>query len=212
MKTKLLFSAIAILTALFISSCGGGSGAGFSSGSNDYLNNLPSIANHYTQEIEAKEKEIHDNTNMENAFKLEKELDLLKEEWATKIKESSTSNPITKTLPFDALADAPYTINQITVDHANKANLAIKFDITINQDIKNDYGAIEKTLFIYFLALDKSGNEIPKVISVGVNSNRSELKVGTAGILTAILTPLANLEDFAKIKIITKEEYDQKKK
>jgi hypothetical protein len=211
MKTKLLFFAITLMMAIFISSCGG-SGTGFSSSSNDYLNYLPSIAKKYEMQIEAKKKAIHDNTSIEDAFKLEKELDLLKEEWAAKIKESSISNPVSKALPFDALADAPYTINKISVDHANKSNLAIKFDVTVNQDIKNEYGGFEKTLFVYFLALDKSGNEIPKVISVGVSSNRTELKAGTACNLSATLSPLANLEDFAKLKMITREEYDQKKK
>ncbi len=211
METKLFSSLMAASMAVIISGCGG-SGGGFTSSSDDYLNYLPSIAKNYEQKIEEKEKEIHGNTSLENAFKLEKELDLLKEEWVTKIKESSASNPITKPLPFDALPDAPYTINQITLDHANKSNLAIKFDVTVNQDMKNQYGGFEKTLFVYFLALDKSGNEIPKVMSVGVNSNRDEFKAGMACILSAILTPLANLEDFAKLEMISKEEYDQKKK
>ena len=89
---------MAISMAVIISGCGG-SGVGLSFSSNDFLNYLPSIAKSYELKIEEKEKEIHNNTSLENAFKLEKELDLLKEEWVTKIKESSTSNPITKPLP-----------------------------------------------------------------------------------------------------------------
>jgi len=214
MKTKLFNSVIALLAAILISSCGG-SGAGFSSSSNEYLNYLPSIAKDYTQKIEDKEKAIHENTSLDNAFKLEKELDLLKEEWAAKIKESNTANPLTKPLPFDALPDMPYTINKIRIDNDKvyKANITMVFDVIINKDIKNTYGSFEKSMFVYYTALDKKGDEIPRTASVAAAySNRAELKAGVNLNLSAQLSPLANLEDFAKIKIITKEEYDESKK
>ncbi len=213
MKTKLFNSLITACAAALIYSCGG-SGGGFSSSSNDYLNYLPSIANNYEQQIEAKKKAIHDNTSIEDAFKLDKELDLLKEEWDAKIKESNISDPITKPLPFEALPDMPYTINQVTIDKEKvyKANITMNFDVTIKQDIKNEYGNFVKTLFVYYTAMDKSGTLIPGVVSVGMNMKPEELKAGLKCLVSAQLGPLAKLEDFAKIKIITNEEYKTLKK
>lgn len=211
MKTNLKTCVLIAFVAILISGCGG-SGGGLSSVNNDYLNNLPSIAKDYTSKVDAKEEAIHKNTSMEDAFKLEKELDLLKEEWAAKIKETFAKNPVSKPLPFDALADTPYKVNQITVKTANKSNLSLEFDITVNQDIKNEYGSFEKTVFLYFTAMDKQGNEIPETTSVAVNYKREEMKSGLKFTASGQLGPLANLENFAKLKLISKEVYEEKQK
>jgi hypothetical protein len=211
MKTNLKTCVFITFVAILISGCGG-SGGGLSSVNNDFLNNLPSIAKDYEAKVEAKEEAIHKNTSIEDAFKLEKELDLLKEEWAAKIKETAAAKPITKPLPFDALADMPYTVNQVTVKTANKSNLSLEFDITVNQDIKSKYGSFEKNLFIYFTAVDKQGNEIPKTTSVAVNYDRGEMKAGLNLKASGQLGPLANLENFAKLKLISKEAYDENQK
>ena len=213
MKTKIISLAIVASFALFFAGCGG-SGIGKSSVNNEFLNKLPSIANEYDQQIVAKEKEIHECTDMNKAFKLEKELDLLKEEWATKIKESNSANPITRPLPFEALAGATYQVKQITIDPGKvyKSNVTMNFDVTIPQDIKNEFGGYEKNLFIFFLALDKAGKEIPGVVSVATNYNRNELKAGTKLQVFGQLGPLSKLETFARLRLLNKEEYDQKKK
>ncbi|HPT14679.1 MAG TPA: hypothetical protein PK796_07830 [Bacteroidales bacterium] len=211
MKTKLISLSIAIFFAMLITGCGG---AGSSSVNNEILNKLPSIAKDYDGRIKAKEKEINECTDMEKVFKLEKEVKLLKEEWETKIKESNASNPVNKSVPYDALADAPFQVSQVTIDPAKvyKSNVTLVFDVSIPTDIKNEYGMIEKNLFIYYLALDKSGNEIPGVVSVAASTNRVELKSGTKPVVTGQLGPLSKLENFARLKLISREEYDQKKK
>ncbi len=213
MKTKMIIFGCLAFYIVFLTGCGG-SGIGINSVNNEYLNKLPSIAKEYNDKIEAKEKEIHECTDMNDAFKLEKELSLLKEEWEVKIKESNAENPITKPLPFESMANLPYKVNQITVesDKVYKANMTIKFDVALNQDIKNKWNGFEKYLFIYFLALDQDGKEIPGVISVAMNSGREELKSGFACVVSGQLGPLAKLEHFAKLKLISKEEYDKKKK
>ncbi len=211
MKTNLKTFLLVAFISLLLVSCGG-SGGGITSVSNEYLNNLPSIAKDYATQVNTKEEAIHKNTSMEDAFKLEKELDLLKEEWAAKIKENAAANPITKPLPFEALPGMLYTVNQITVKTANKSNLSLEFDVTVNQDIKNEYGSFEKSLFIYFTAIDQQGNEIPKTTSVAVNYKREEMKSGLKFTSSGQLGPLANLENFAKLKLISKEVYEEKQK
>jgi len=211
MKTNLANYVLLTFVAMLISGCDG-SGGGISSVSNDYLNNLPSIAKDYEANVEAKEEAIHKNTSMEDAFKLEKELDLLKEEWAAKIKESATANPLIKPLPFDTLGGMPYTVNQILVKTVNKSNLSLEFELTVNQDIKSKYGIIGKTVFIYYTAMDKQGNEIPKSTSVAVNYKREEMRAGLKFTASGQLGPLANLENFAKLKLISKEAFEENQK
>lgn len=212
MKTKLSIAVLVLVSMMLLTSCGGSViGTGYSG--NEYLNQLPSIAKDYEIKIAAKEKEIHDCTDMDEAFKLEKELDLLKEDWDAKIKESHAANPVYKSLPFEELANAPYKVTglQVEQDKVYKSNVTIKFDITIPRDIKNEYGSFEKNLFIFFQALDKAGNEIPEVISVATNATRNELKAGSTLVVTGQLGPLAKLGDFAMLRLISREDYDKKK-
>ena len=57
---------------------------------------------------------------MEKAFKLQKEAELLEEEWETKVDEYVAANPLDKALPFEALEGSPYTIKEITVNKASQ--------------------------------------------------------------------------------------------
>lgn len=206
MKTKLLNLSILSLIIILIAACGGGGGTK----NNEYLNALPSTAKKYSKNYQEKEVKLKECTDLKKAFKYEKELKNYKKEWEEKIIEINEANPITKPLPFEALAEAPYTISEINVNKVYKDNLNIKFSIKINQDIKNKYGGIEKTLFVYYKALDKDGNCIPKSKTVATNFKRIELKAGTDYEAFGSLKPLQELENFAKIKIITKEEYNIK--
>lgn len=213
MKTKLSIAVLVLVSMMLLTSCGdSGIGTGYTG--NEYLNQLPSIAKDYGLKIEAKEKEIHACTDMDDAFKLEKELELLKEEWGAKIKESHTANPVYKPLPFEEMANAPYKVRglQVEQDKVYKSNVTIKFDIMIPRDIKDEYGSFEKNLFVFFQALDKAGNEIPEVISVATNSIRNELRAGTTLVVTGQLGPLAKLEDFARLRLISREEYEKRRK
>lgn len=207
MKTKLLNLSILSSIIILIAACGGG----LSTKNNEYLNALPSIAKKYSKEYQEKKIKLKECTDIKKAFKYEKELKNIEAEWKTKIKESNEANPITKPLPFEALAEAPYTISEVNVNKVYKDNLNIKFSIKINEDIKNKYGGIKKNLFVYYKALDKDGNDIPNTKTVATNFKGTKLLAGTDYEAFGSLKSLANLENFAKIKIITKEEYKNKK-
>jgi len=114
---------------------------------------------------------------MNDAFKLGKELKLLEEEEKTKMKEYVSANSFNKPLPFKALDSSvdssAYTIKKITINNAS--NLNIKFSVTINEDIKNKWGGIEKNLFLYYKALDSQGKDIENSKTVAANFARKEL-------------------------------------
>jgi hypothetical protein len=180
---------------------------------NAYLNCLPSIAKKYTLMCNAKEEELNKCIDIQEAYRLDKELSLIKKEWNTKIKESSTSNPITKSLPYISQADANYIVNQITVvpDKVCKSHITIQFDITITKDIKNDYGGFQKSLFIYYQAVDNKGKAIPQTSSLGTNFKQAELKTGFTFSISGQLGPLAKLQNFKAIKLISEKEFNKSK-
>jgi hypothetical protein len=161
----------------------------------------------------AKEEELNKCIDILEAYRLDKELNLIKKEWNTRIKESNTSNPITKSLPYIALSDADYTINKITVIpyKVYSTHITIQFDITISKDIKNDYGGFQNSLFIYYQAIDKKGNAIPKTTSLATNFNENKLITGFTFSISGQLGPLAELENFKIIKLISQKEYNKSK-
>jgi hypothetical protein len=208
MKNYLISFSVIITLLFFLQSCGGEA----STVDNQYLGKLPSLEKDYYNQMEEKEKEIKECTDMEEAFTLTKEKKLLKEELQNSIEEYISANPISNSLPFQALSETQYTIKDVVVNKASAGNLNLKFLVTINEDMKNKYGGMEKTLFIYFKAQDSKGNDIPKTITVATNFKTQELKAGLEyeAFGTWQNKSTRNLEDFAKIIEIDRAEYDKK--
>jgi len=208
MKKSYLVLIVCSVSMVLFTACGSGSGT-----SNEYLGDIPSLEKDYYNQMQEKEQELKECTDMEKAFELAKEKDLLKEEWDTKIKESFTNKPLTKAPPFEGLDTKDFTINEIKVESATRGHMGLKFYITINTDMKNEYGNLKKDVIIYFKALDKDGKEIEESATVAVVFNREEMKAGKTIEASATWQSKAiqNMENFAKIQIITKEEYDTKK-
>ena len=209
MKTNKLFLLGFVVSVFFLIGCGDN---GPSTRNNEYLGELPSLEKQYAFKIEEKTKALKENTDLETNFKLAKELELLKEERKTKIAEYATANPITKPLPFEALKGMPYTIKDVTVDKVSAGSLSIKFAIKLNEDIKNRYGGFEKYLFFYYKAVDAQGKEIQKSKTVATSFQRQPLKAGLEYDASGIWQTKAvqNMEDFAKVVEITKDEYSKK--
>ena len=208
MKKNILTLFVSSLLAFLLVSCGNEP----SNQNNEFLGEIPSIEKYYHTEMEAKEKEMEESTDMEESFALSKEIKLLKKELNTKVEEYAAANPLSKPLPFEALDGMPYTVNKVIVNKAQAGNLNIKFLITINEDMKNKYGGIEKSMFTYYKAVDSEGKEIPNSVTVATNFKRTPLEAGLEYEVFGSWQSDAtmNMEDFAKIVQITKEEYDQK--
>lgn len=194
--------------ALMLGSCGSEPGTT----NNKYFGEFPSMEKNYVMKIEEKEKEIKECTDMEKAFELSKELELLEDERKSEIKKYVEANPMTEELPFEALDGTPYTIEKVTVNKASAGNLNIKFSLTINEDIKNKYGSTKKNLFVYYKGIDSQGKDIDGSKTVATNFSRqaltSGLKYEAFGSWQSKAT--VNMEDFAKVVEITKEEYENK--
>lgn len=207
------FKFITIFTVLLLGlpmiSCTGESGA-----DNQFLGKFPAIAQKYDQLIEAKKEEARTNTNMDDAFKMAKEEQLLKDEKKAKIEEYLQNNPLQgKVLPFQPLPGTHYTVDQVVINLAQPGNLNLKFTATINEVKKSKYGSVSRRLRIYYKAVDAAGNEISNTKTVAINTQSPRkiepgTKIESYGSWTG--SKLAQLSDFAKVVEITQEEYKAK--
>ena len=199
---KLIISALA-MAVLLLTSCSGGGGVS----NNEFLGEFPSMTKNYQQQIDQKEKAVKECTDRDEAFKLGKELNLLKDKSKEKIQEYLDAKQLKGTeLPVNTISGLPYTINKAEINIVKPGKLIVKFTININEDIKTS------PLFVYYKALDSKGNEIP-----GSKTNavvlKDKFKTGTVyeasggGWYSSVI---ANLEDFGKIQQITKEEFNKK--
>lgn len=194
---------IFVAAAILFCSCGGNDS---SYKKNDFLGEIPSIVKNNISKVEEKEKDIKECTNMDEAFKLNKELKLLKEENKEKIlKYLTSSNICGKDIPFEAIDVELFKLNQVLLDTVfTNGRVQFKFITTIKDEVSPQ----RFTPLVYFKALDKQGNEIAGGKSVAAGS-RLDIKPGATVSATGILEGQL-LEDFAKIVQITKEEYDKK--
>lgn len=207
MNLKIRTSILLFVGCLIASSCGGG----MKTVKNEFLGEIPSIEKHYAEKVAKKEKDLKECKDMQKAFKLSKEVDLLKDEWKLKIEESFKAGLPAKSLPFESMGNKAYSVDMVTVSSATKGNLSLKFAVTIKEDLKNEWDITVKDLFIYFKAVDKAGNDIEGSKTVAVNMGRTEMKAGATAELSGVWQSKAiiNMEQFAAVKEITKEEYEK---
>jgi len=197
---------LAIFTSIFLFiSCGGGSD---SITTNEYLGDLPSIANNYLTKIDAKKEEVKQSTDMDKAFKLDKEYKLLKEEAENSVKDYIANNP-TNNLPFEQKGDDPFTITDVSISQKYNSTpkiLGLIAKVTITEDVS-------KTMFLYIKAIDKDGNQINKkmgVLATGMFSKKS-FKVNQEVELTGGIERTADLVNFEKFVFVSREEYNKSK-
>jgi hypothetical protein len=196
-----------IVAGIFVISCG----KGMKTVKNEFLGEIPSIEKHYAEKVAKKEQDMKESKDIQKAFKLSKEVDELKEEWKQKIEEAFKAGLPAKSLPFEGLGNTSYSVDMVTVSSITKGNISLGFAVTIKEDLKNEWGITVKDLFIYFKAVDKAGNDIEGSKTVAVNMGRTEMIAGATAELSGVWQSKAivNLENFATIKEITKEEYEK---
>jgi hypothetical protein len=179
-------------------SCGGG---GDSIVTNAHLGDLPSIAKNYVDKLEAKEQELKVNTNLEKAFTIAKEGELLEEEAEKTIEEHLANNPIVN-IPFEMVGDYPFTINDISVKNSSDSRINFNIKAVITEDVG-------KNLFVYIRALDKEGNQLTKKNGVMMEkAARRSFKANEEVDFVGSLDGPADLVNFDKLVLISKESYN----
>lgn len=196
--------------ALLLQSCGG------QVSSNEYLGELPGIAQKYSQEIEDLKTELKASTDIQKSYSLDKEIDNLKDEAEKEIKDYLTNHPITN-IPFEQKADYNFTIKEISA-HPTYPTSTSRFQllakVTINKDIVNDWGnppSFARNFFAYAIAVDKDGKSLTKKPGVFMNATQSPFKAGMEAEIYGSLDGPADMVNFAKFVFISKDEYDKMK-
>lgn len=146
---------------------------------------------------------------MQKAFKLGKEADLLKQEWDAKIEASLKAHPLNAPLPFEPMKDQPFTVSRISFKNVNWMGFGFSLFLKVETDVKFE----DKDIFLYYLAVDKDGKDIQgtKTRSLIRQDYGKDLKAGTEVEATGSWSTeaISNMENFAKIKFITKDEFDK---
>lgn len=197
------------LAIVFISSCGGSG----SVSSNEYLAKLPGLAQKYHEEITELEKELKENTDMEDDFKLRKELEL-KEEEAEKAIETyyEEHKAEIKPLPFEEKDDERYSIEEIKVSGATYDQLNIKAKVKVNEELRGKYGSRTKTIFLYLMFYDSKGEPLGEWgVCASSFGNRDGFEIGKSYEMNGIIRGLHNTGDFAKVIAHDREYYNENK-
>lgn len=215
MKNLLLKTGLTIIgigVVLLLVCCGDGSGGG--SSSNQYLGKLPGIAKNYVDRIDGLKKDLEESTDMEESFSLSKEIKLLKKEANKAIEEYVANNPITN-IPFEQKVDYKFTIKEVSVHptySSSTSYLHLIAKLKVDEDIKNEYGGFERTIFAYVIAVDKEGNSLLKKPGVFASGFKSQnYTKGMDSELGGGISDLNNLVNFEKLVFVSKAEYDKLK-
>ena len=195
------FIFVTLVSFLMFLSCGGG---GDSIVTNEYLGDLPSIAKNYADKLEAKEQELKENTDLEEAYKLAKEGQLLEDEAEKTIEDYVANNPIVN-IPFEMEGEYPFTINDISVTNASDSRINFNIKAVMTEDVG-------KNLFVYIQAIDKEGNQLTKKNGVMMEkAARRSLKANEEVVFVGSLDGPADLVNFEKLVLISKDSYNKLK-
>ncbi len=201
---KTLNSIRIVFTVLILSNLLLGCGDGITS--NQQLDNLPGMAKNYSEKIANLKKEIKESTDMEKAFKLDKEWKNLKKEADEAIKEYLVKNPITD-VPFEQkAADYQFKINKVFVEKSSYSRIHYKAEVNINEDIVSKYGNPKKNIFAYVIAVDKEGKSLTRRQGVFMGEN----KKGVVEMRGSLDGP-ADLVNFEKLVFVSKDTYEKNK-
>ena len=193
---------IIVSIIFFLASCGGGTST------NESLGKLPGMAKKYTEKIDKMKKDLKECTDMQKAFKLDEKIKTFKDESTKAFEEQLANNPL-NALPYEQKADYPFTITEVIVNteySSSYSYLHLIAKVKINEDIKNQYGGFERTIFAYVIAVDKEGNSLskkPDVFSSGFG--KQEFKKGMDFELKGGIKNLENLENFEKLIFVSKD-------
>ncbi|MDY0103437.1 MAG: hypothetical protein RBS07_10900 [Lentimicrobium sp.] len=202
-----------LLAAIFFSGCNTNpdSSSGKDYTKNEFLGEVPSINKKYKQKIDEKIFEIKECTDPDKSLKLRKEFEQLKAE-RDELIEKSFAECLLKPVPFEPIENVPYTISGIKISKASNVWLNVIFSVKTTEAV-TEYAKKEiiSYLYAYYNLIDKDGNVIANKKYVARNEF-DQLKPDMEIELVDkwLISDLDDMGDFVKIRLITKEEYEDK--
>lgn len=189
---KLSYSFVLLTSLLFITCSRGVE-------DNPMLGKLPGISKSYIHEIEEIKIKIEENTNLNKAFELAKELEIKEEEASAAIKKYMALQKKPFLLPFEQLADKDkFVIKEIKVREARFDDLKIEALTEIIVQYDYEY-------FTYLRFLDKDNKPIEGwAVLMSPRNNEAGKEV----IFTGYYQRMNKLIDAVKVEIRTRDEYN----
>ena len=157
--------------------------------------------------------EVKECTDQDKNMKLIKEYKQLIAE-RDELVDKSLAESLLKPVPFEPLDNTPYTIKGVKISKGGVGrSLKVIFSVKTNENV-TEYtkGEIISWLYAYYSPIDKDGN----VIGNKKYKARNEYKELKPNMEIELLGNWTidyigeDMNDFAKIKLITKEEYEAK--
>ncbi len=210
-KNVFYFSMLLLFVASFVLvSCGGngtksGNSEGTSSSGDQLFGKVPALAAKYKAEIAEKKDDLKKCTDMNKAFKLSKELELLEEEADTKIGEliSNQDKPLVVPITQEGNKDF-YKVSELSVIKADVSGLTVKADVEI---LKEPFPGS----FLYLQAYTGE-NPLPDWIMISsVYGVKGEKKAGQVCQFTQRI-PMSYITGATKLVAKTEEEYNARNK
>lgn len=126
-------------------------------------------------------------------------------EWGEKLAEYTAAHPFPENIPFEVEGLLPYTVDGVAFGAEGEAVL-IAIAVTLKEPLHRR-GLVP----IYFVGLDSRGEVIVPSVSMTSLTVREDLPAGSSLVLSSrwgLLEGLIYLEDFVKLRIITKDVHD----
>jgi hypothetical protein len=200
-KITLVFLAATLIFA--VSSCGK------KVANNKYLGSLPGLSFNYNEQMQELEQDIKENTDLEKAFKLDKELELLEEEANNELQSIFKESNI-EPLPFEYKGDDRFSVQELRLTDAFHDGMRLEATINIDKEMKNKYGGGERHVFTYIRFYDQDNNPIDGWAVLGFSlPYKEEFKPGETYILKGSYNGLSRLTNFSKAVFHLRDEYEQ---
>lgn len=181
--------------------------------SNEYFGLLPGIALNWKEETNALSEELDNCTDMDKSFTLQREIELLEQDTDDEVAEYWASNPSLPDIPFELATDYQFVIENIRVyqpwsDHHGICFIA---NVTITEDIMNQWGNPSGTIFAYIKGVDAGSNLLNSYHSYGkLRCTEGPFVTGMEIEMIGSLNYPGALLDFDKLILVSEEEYDAK--
>lgn len=176
---------------------------------NKYLGTLPGLSLIFTEEMEELEQDIKENTELEKAFKLDKELELLEEEANNELQKTFNESSF-EPLPYEYKGDDRFSIQELILTDAFHDGIRLEATITIDKEMKNKYGGGERHVFTYIRFYDEQNNPIDGWAVLGYSlPYKEEFKPGESYTLKGSYNGLSRLTNFSKAVFHLRDEYEQ---
>jgi len=217
-KQTILWMALVFLIASLFVSCIGNSEKSandhtspenISSDKNGLFGDFPEITENYTAKIKKKEQQIKDNTDLDKAFKLSKELDVLKEERFRTMKNYllDRSKPLSVPITQEGCQEL-FKISSITLKEVTGTKSPI---VKVTTEVEILKAQSRNMIYIQMLS---GNNPTGKWILLNPPASISgsvQLKPGTFYQFTGSLPP-QYMNGVTQLVVKTKEEYHAAKK